>query len=136
MTMPRRRGEVPTGHTISEVAMATRMSDRMYELELHVLALKRARKKKDNPRQAAMRAILAKSPGMNGRGIVILFDNREVKPLARYTEVTGMRLWNDLWDAPEESIRNAVRKYIYKLRVKILKETGTFRKGDNFSERS
>jgi hypothetical protein len=117
LSKPRRRGEVPTGHTVSEIVTAARtrlVEHRIVELERELAELRPAtRRTTTDPRKLFIREFAARHPGVTGRALAIALDNSELRPLPSWTRATGLRLWMELWDCKNTRIQRAVRKYVY-----------------------
>jgi hypothetical protein len=128
----RRRGEIPSGHTVGEMAMAARMMMHSHELEREVVALREDLARIKRPKPIRVRCgdpiklerdsfiSKLKAQNLNGRYlddryIAIALDNSEFEPLADWTKATGLRLWSELFDARKHGfplIQRTARKYL------------------------
>jgi hypothetical protein len=122
----RRRGEVPSGRTVNEVANAVRMMSYLSDLAREVAALQKAQRAKPQA-QPIRRArstpvdprkhLIAKLKAMKlvGFAIPLALDNAELKPRETWIKTTGLRLWTELYHARRHGfpkIQRSLRKFI------------------------
>jgi hypothetical protein len=65
-----------------------------------------------DPRKIFIAKFKAEKKNYSGKGICFELDKAGVLPLARWTKVIGSRLWVELWDCKDTTIRHCVRNFV------------------------
>jgi hypothetical protein len=117
-----RRGEVPTGRTITQAltdAGTREVRSELFALATEVAALRENIAKQKSlttldTRKLFIRAFAARHPGVPGRTIALRLDNEELRPRPSWIKATKKRLWAELWDLKTHpKTQRAVRKFVY-----------------------